>query len=176
MDEIILVDLSDNEIGTGEKLDVHVNNRLHRAFSVFIVNDNKMLIQKRALEKYHSGGLWANACCSHPRKGEKLDEAVTRRLREELGIKCDTKKVFSFIYYEHYSNLSEYEYDHVFLGQYAGEIEINKNEIEEYKWIDISKLEEWLLNNPEDFAAWFLISCPKIINIWKDEKSKLIKQ
>ena len=85
-DKLIWVDLFDKEIGSGEKLDTHVKNQLHRAFSVFIVYDGKMLIQKRALEKYHSGGLWANACCSHPRWGESLPDAVQKRMEEELGI------------------------------------------------------------------------------------------
>ena len=101
-DKLIWVDLFDNEIGSGDKLETHVKNQLHRAFSPFIVHDGKMLIQKRALEKYHSGGLWANACCSHPRWGESLLDAVQKRMEEELGIpqgSCEPKELFAFNYF-----------------------------------------------------------------------------
>ena len=97
-DKLIWVDIFDNEIGFGDKLETHVKNQLHRAFSVFIIHDGKMLIQRRALEKYHSGGLWANACCSHPRWGETLTDAVQKRLQEELGIEkgsCEPEELFS---------------------------------------------------------------------------------
>ena len=107
-DELILVDLFDREIGTGPKLRVHRENRLHRAFSVFILHEDRMLIQRRAFDKYHSGGLWANACCSHPRAGEELRTAVKRRLQEELGICTDTEEIFDFVYFQQYEGLSEY--------------------------------------------------------------------
>ena len=107
-DKLIWVDLFDNEIGSGDKLETHVKNQLHRAFSLFIVHDGKMLIQKRALEKYHSGGLWANACCSHPRWGESLEDAVQKRLEEELGIPqgtCAIQELFSFHYFSQYIHI-----------------------------------------------------------------------
>ena len=99
MDELILVDLSDHEIGTMDKAEAHRIGRLHRAFSVFIVHGGKMLLQRRNSKKYHSGGLWANACCSHPRKGESLEAAAARRLSEELGISCAVTELFSFVYF-----------------------------------------------------------------------------
>ena len=111
-DKLIWVDIFDNEIGSGDKLETHVKNQLHRAFSVFIVHDGKMLIQRRALGKYHSAGLWANACCSHPRWGESLADAVQKRMEEELGIAQGSiypEELFSFNYFTQYDGLSEYE-------------------------------------------------------------------
>jgi len=135
-DTLILVDISDNEIGKMTKKEVHKQGKLHRAFSIFIVNGNKMLIQKRNKNKYHSGGLWANACCSHPRYKEKLEEATHRRMVEEIGIDCELKEMFHFIYKIDYAKeLYEYEYDHVFVGNYDGKITINPEEIEEAKWV-----------------------------------------
>ena len=124
MEELILVDLDDREIGTMDKAEAHRLGRLHRAFSVFIVDCDRMLIQQRNRGKYHSGGLWANACCSHPRHGETLPEATERRLREELGISCELRELFDFVYFSRYvDDLFEYEYDHVFVGEYSGFIE-----------------------------------------------------
>ena len=129
-DELILVDLFDRAIGHGEKLDVHRRRLLHRAFSVFLVDENgRWLLQKRADGKYHSGGLWANACCSHPRWGETLPQAVSRRLQEELGITGEARELFSFIYYTPFPSLSEYEYDHVFLLLHSGPVTPNPEEI-----------------------------------------------
>ena len=102
-DKLIWVDLNDREFGQGEKLDTHKRNILHRAFSVYLYSNGKILIQQREKNKYHSGGLWANSCCSHPRKGEELMEAAHRRMEEELGIKsgtCDLKEIDSFVYFQ----------------------------------------------------------------------------
>ena len=165
-DRLIWVDLFDNEIGSGEKLETHVKNQLHRAFSVFIVYDGKMLIQKRALGKYHSGGLWANACCSHPRWGESLEDAVSKRLEEELGIpKGSTlpKELFSFNYFTQYDGLSEYEIDHVFLSDYHGDIQVDPDEIMESRWIALDDLQKELEEKPETFSTWFLIAAPRVI-------------
>lgn len=161
--DIILVDLFDNEIGSGEKLRVHQDRKLHRAFSVFIVENDKMLIQRRAYDKYHSGGLWANACCSHPRVGESNELAVERRLLEELNIACTFEKLFDFVYYQEYKGLSEYEYDHVYLAHYKGEVNYNKDEIAEVKWIIFDDLKYDLEIHPENYAAWFLIAAPRVL-------------
>lgn len=166
MDELIIVDLYDNIIGKGEKLWVHQNDKLHRAFSVFVVAGTKMLIQKRNVNKYHSGGLWANACCSHPRYGESLDEAVPRRLIEELGITAPTKELFHFIYRTEYNNgLTEYEYDHVFISEYSGEVLPSEEEIEEVKWVEISELKKDVIENPHKYTSWFLIAFPRLLEL-----------
>ena len=133
-DQLILTDLFDNEIGHMSKEEAHRSGRLHRAFSVFIINDGKMLIQKRNKNKYHSGGLWANACCSHPRYGEALTDSVRRRLKEELGISCEFRELFDFVYFTEYGEeLFEYEYDHVFLSEYQGGFDFDREEIEELR-------------------------------------------
>ncbi len=119
-DCLILVNYRDEQIGQGYKLEVHKKGLLHRAFSVFLYDGNKLLIQKRASNKYHSAGLWANTCCSHPRVGEKLEMAVQRRLLEEVGVSCDVKHLNSFVYREVFDELSEYELDHIFVGEYKG--------------------------------------------------------
>ena len=167
-DKLIWVDLFDREIGYGEKLETHVKNQLHRAFSVFIVYDGKMLIQKRALEKYHSGGLWANACCSHPRWGEPLADAVQKRLEEELGIQkgsCEPKELFAFNYFSQYDGLSEYEIDHVFLTDYHGEVHVDPDEIMELRWVTLEDLKVEMETKPETFSTWFLIAAPRVIEI-----------
>ena len=163
-DELILVNLDDEEIGSGSKLEVHQKSLLHRAFSVYIVNDGKMLLQKRNPDKYHSGGLWSNACCSHPRKGEKLEEAVHRRLSEELGIDCEVTELFEFIYRTDFgTGICEYEYDHVFVGEYAGDITLNTEEATEIRWVDLKELRDSLVFHPELYTSWFLISAHKVI-------------
>ena len=165
-DRLIWVDLFDNEIGSGEKMETHVQARLHRAFSVFLVHDNKMLIQKRHPEKYHSGGLWANACCSHPRQGENLADAVQKAMWEELGIPvgtCFPEELFGFTYYSAYEGLSEYEYDHVFFCDYSGDMKPNPMEMTESKWISLEELQAEMQYHPECFSTWFLIAAPKVM-------------
>lgn len=165
-EKLIWVDLMDHEIGYGEKLETHQKNILHRAFSVFLYSKGKILIQQREKHKYHSGELWANSCCSHPRKGEELLEAAYRRVKEELGIKENNYKlqeIDSFIYFQSYGNLSEYEFDHVIVGEYSGEIIPNPEEIQDYRWISYDNLEKELLETPEKFSAWFLIAAPKVL-------------
>lgn len=174
-DELILVDLSDNETGSLDKVSAHKFGKLHRAFSVFIYNDGKLLIQRRNRNKYHSGGLWANACCSHPRVGESLGDATVRRLKEELGISCEIKELFSFVYYSKYApDLAEYEYDHVFLGTYSGEISCDPDEIEEVRWITLDDLEREMLEQPDNFASWFMIAAPEVIAVLRNGGSASI--
>ncbi len=172
-DELILVDVDDKEVGYQDKASVHREGKLHRAFSVFLICNGKMLVQKRNKNKYHSGGKLANACCSHPRKGEALQEAVHRRMQEELGMDCEIEELFDFVYFSQYGEeLFEYEYDHVFLGEYGGEISADPEEIESVEWIELGELKERLRKEPRDFATWFLIAAPKVIGIWEKRNKK----
>lgn len=165
-EKIVLVDLDDQIIGNETKVKVHEEGLLHRAFSVFIINETRMLLQKRNINKYHSGGLWSNACCSHQREGELLDDAVNRRLDEELGIDCCLTEVFSFVYRTVFENgLTEYEYDHVFVGEYNGTVSINYEEASEVKWFEFEELKRMMQSNPELFSSWFIIAAPRIMHI-----------
>lgn len=166
--ELILVDIFDNEIGRTTKEKAHSKPLLHRAFSIFLYHDNKLLIQQRAFSKYHSGGLWANACCSHPRTNNLLADAK-KRLKEEVNISCDNlEEIFSFIYLTKFNdNLYEYEYDHVIVGEYNGEVAINKDEVNDFKWIDLDILSSDLIINPDKYATWFLICAPRVIKYLK---------
>ena len=141
---LILVDEQDNITGYGEKMEVHREGRLHRAFSIFVVNNaGQLMLQRRALEKYHSGGLWANTCCSHPLKGEEPTETVHNRLQEEMGFDCALKPMFTFIYKAEFDNgLTEYELDQVYLGRYEGKPNPNPSEVCEWKWMDIEALKD----------------------------------
>lgn len=167
-ERIVLVDLNDNCTGVETKKTVHEKGLLHRAFSVFIINDGKMLLQKRNSKKYHSGGLWSNACCSHQRENEELNDAVKRRIKEELGIECKLDEIFSFVYKTEFSNgLTEYELDHVFLGKYEGEIIPDEDEIEDIDWVHFDDLIKRVKNNPDDFSFWFKESFKKVIDYIK---------
>lgn len=165
-DRLILVDYKDNKIGEGFKQEVHEKGLLHRAFSVFIINGNKMLIQKRARDKYHSAGLWANTCCSHPRVNEDTYEAAKRRLREECEIECDIREIGSFIYRSVYENgMTEYELDHVFVGYYDGEYKPDLSEIEELKYVDIDFLLDDIKDNPDKYSTWFKSALYMVIKV-----------
>ena len=162
--EVILVDQFDNAIDTMEKQSAHESPKLHRAFSIFIYHENKLLIQQRAYNKYHAGGLWANTCCSHPKPDEHLSVATQRRLLEEVGISAELEEIFSFIYFYKFDNgLYEYEYDHVFIGNYNGEVSPNPEEIYKLDWIEAEELLEDLLGNPEKYAPWFVAAAPRVI-------------
>lgn len=167
MDEmVVLVDDFDKEIGTEEKMKAHKEGRLHRAFSIFIFNSKgEMLLQKRAKSKYHSGGLWSNACCSHPRPGENIKQAAHRRLMEEMGFDCDLQEAFDFVYKAHLDhNLTEYEFDHVFIGKYDGEVKLNPGEAEDYKWINIDSLKENVEKHPENYTVWFKCALTEVLS------------
>ncbi len=153
--KIVTVDLCDNEIGIEEKIWVHKNNVLHRAFSVFLFNGDRVLLQKRAQNKYHSGGLWTNTCCSHHKAGKSLEESVKLTLLRELGITCNVREIGSFLYFAQFEGLSEYEYDHVFVGEYIGEVFINKDEVSDVRWIKIDVLMQDMLKNPLNYTVWF---------------------
>ncbi|KKQ33357.1 MAG: Isopentenyl-diphosphate Delta-isomerase [candidate division TM6 bacterium GW2011_GWF2_37_49] len=155
---LILVDENDKIIGTAEKLDAHKKGLLHRAFSILIFNSkNEILLQRRALHKYHSGGLWTNACCSHPRINEDLYVAIHKRLLEEMGFDCALEKKFEFIYkiWFEKDQIFEYEYDHVFVGKYDGFVIPNSEEADEIKWIALYDLMSDLKENPENYTFWF---------------------
>ncbi len=160
---IVLVDENDNQIGTGEKMEVHRAGKLHRAFSVFVFNGRgEMLLQRRALTKYHSGGLWTNTCCSHPRVQEKTIDAAKRRLMEEMGFVCELKEIDSFVYKTEFEGLFEHEFDHVFVGKYDGVIKVNRDEVEEYKWISLDDLYNDVEQNPDKYTSWFKIALERV--------------
>lgn len=165
MESVILVDAYDQEMGTAEKMEAHRNGLLHRAFSVFIFNNkSEMLIHRRALHKYHSGGLWTNACCSHPRPGEDIGDAASRRLQEEMGISAPLEKRFSFIYHAYLDRgMQEYELDHVFTGITDTLPKADPEEISEWKYIPLKTLLEDLRNQPEQYTEWFKIAAPLVI-------------
>lgn len=172
MEKVILVDRADRKKGIAEKMEAHRKGILHRAFSILIFNKKgEMLLQQRARSKYHSGGLWTNACCSHPRPGEKMKEAIHRRLKEEMGFDCPLKEVGSFIYKVNLDKgLMEHEFDHVFIGYYNGKVRINKREAERYKWVSLKFLEQDIKKNPRKYTEWFKIILKKLKR-W-DEKIK----
>ena len=140
---VVLVDQNNNEIGTEDKLDAHKKGLLHRAFSIFIFNDNnQILLQKRSDVKYHSAGLWSNTCCSHPYNDKPLVEYANTRLIQEMGIQSNLKEFFSFIYRAEFSNgLIEFEYDHVFFGKYNSDPILNIDEASSFKWINFKQLQ-----------------------------------
>ncbi|MGY8922750.1 MAG: isopentenyl-diphosphate Delta-isomerase [Flavobacteriales bacterium] len=158
-EEVILVDTSDNPIGTMPKMEAHEKAALHRAFSVFIINkEGQLMLQQRALHKYHSPGLWTNTCCSHQRLGETNLEAGARRLQEEMGFETPLEELFSFIYKAPFDNgLTEHELDHILLGYYDAVPEINEEEVASWKWMDLEQVAEEKKTKPENYTVWFKI-------------------
>jgi isopentenyl-diphosphate delta-isomerase len=154
---VILVDEHDNKTGTIEKLEAHKKALLHRAVSVFIINSKgEWILQRRALNKYHSNGLWTNTCCSHPYPEETSLEAATRRLMEEMGLQCDLHEIFSFIYKEQFDNdLTEHEFDHIFIGISDDRPMLNQHEAMDWRTISFTDLEHEMNKNPAHFTAWF---------------------
>lgn len=163
---IILVNENDEPIGASEKLEAHQLGKLHRAFSIFIFNSKgELLLQKRASSKYHSGGLWSNTCCSHPRVNEDTLSAAHRRLQEEMGLDCDLKEVHKFVYKIKFDNgLTEYEYDHVLIGESDEAPKLNLEEVEDWKWVKLSQLCEDVKNNPENFTSWLKICLNDVLS------------
>lgn len=169
--KLVAVDIYDNKIGEVTKKEAHRKGILHRAFSVFLYHDGKLLLQQRAFNKYHSGGLWANTCCSHPRTDNIVSEAK-ERLFEETGIKCDKlEEIFVFNYFSKYAdNLFEYEIDHVLIGDYVGDFEINKDEVNDMKWVSFETLEKEIIKTPQKFSTWFLIAVPRVLEYLRCKK------
>jgi isopentenyl-diphosphate delta-isomerase len=168
---VILVDEQDRELGTMEKMEAHKRGVLHRALSVLIFNSKgEMLLQKRADSKYHSGGLWTNTCCSHPRPAESVNDAATRRLREEMGIELKLNHAGSFIYEAKLDQgLTEHELDHVFTGTFNEQPNINKHEVEDWKYVSIDTLLKDVSENPTLYTEWFKI----ILKNWKEKSISL---
>ena len=169
VEEVILVDKNDVEVGTMEKMEAHRDGgTLHRAFSVFVSNtDGDLLLQRRAEHKYHSGGLWTNTCCSHPRPGETVREAANRRLVEEMGMECRLVELFSFEYKaELDGGMTEWELDHVLLGLSDVEPQINPDEVAEFKYMPLSEIDSDLKSNPDNYTEWFKI-CFKRVKLEK---------
>ena len=165
IEEVILVDKHDVEQGTMEKIEAHKNGgTLHRAFSVFVFNTKgELLLQRRALHKYHSGGLWTNTCCSHPRPGETVREAGHRRLEEEMGMQCKLVELFSFEYKaELDGGMTEWELDHVLLGLSNKEPSINEEEVAEFKYMPLDDIDEDLNKNPQNYTEWFKICFERV--------------
>ncbi len=171
MEYVVLVDDQDQEIGRMEKMQAHVEGRLHRAISVFVFNSkNELLLQRRADSKYHSGGLWTNTSCSHPRPEESVADAASRRLYEEMGMKCILNEVFSFVYKADLDNhLTEHEYDHVFTGISDSIPWPDALEVGAWKYISIDALDADLTLQPEKYTEWFKICI-------RDYRSRLFKQ
>ena len=168
MDEVILVNEQDEQSGTIGKLEAHQRALLHRAFSVFIFNKKgQMLLQQRAYTKYHSGGLWSNACCSHPRPGEETIGAAQRRLKEELGFETVLHKIFHFTYKTSFPNgLTEHEFDHVYTGVYDGDVTPDTMEVSNYTFKSMQEIGDNLQLSPQKYTAWFQIAFPKIMEWW----------
>lgn len=156
---VVLVDENDNELGLMPKMEAHEKAVLHRAFSVFIFNKNgDLMLQQRAAHKYHSPLLWTNTCCSHQRDGESNLEAGKRRLFEEMGFTSQLKEVFSFVYKAPFDNgLTEHELDHVMIGYFDDEPNINKAEVEAYKWMSLENVKSDIEENPSIYTEWFKI-------------------
>lgn len=166
MDEyVVLVNEQDEEVGLKEKVQAHVEGVLHRAFSVFVFNtEGALLLQQRHPDKYHSGGLWSNTCCSHPRPGEPVEAAVRRRLNEEMGITCDVQRAFGFVYKSALDRgLYEHEYDHVFIGRYDDDPSPNPQEVAHWRWAAPEALRQDVAAHPERYTYWFRLVLDRVL-------------
>lgn len=171
-EHVILVNEKDEPIGLMPKMEAHEKAVLHRAFSVFILNSkNEIMLQQRAAHKYHSPLLWTNTCCSHQREGETNIMAGSRRLREEMGFEAELKELFSFIYKAPFDNgLTEHELDHVMIGYYDDEPELNPDEAENWKWMAIEDVKEDMKLRPEIYTVWFRIIFDEFYHYLEDHK------
>ncbi|SFC75610.1 isopentenyl-diphosphate delta-isomerase [Zunongwangia mangrovi] len=165
-DQVILVNEKDEQIGLMEKIEAHEKALLHRAFSVFVFNKNgELMLQQRALTKYHTPGLWTNTCCSHQREGESNIEAGKRRLMEEMGFTTELKDTISFIYKAPFQNgLTEHEFDHILVGHYDEDPNPNPDEVNAWKWVSLEEVKEDMKVNPDVYTEWFKIIFDKYYN------------
>jgi isopentenyl-diphosphate Delta-isomerase len=170
--DVVLVNANDEQIGTMEKMEAHQKGLLHRAFSVFVFNSQgQMLLQQRALNKYHSGGLWTNTCCSHPYPNEAVAVAANRRLQEEMGFSTTLTPAFVFTYHAQLDNqLIEHEVDHVFVGTYEGSVLCNPQEVESYCYKTLATIDDELVQQPNLYTEWFKIAYPKLKEFLKLNK------
>lgn len=161
---VLLVDEQDNQIGQMGKMEAHIKGVLHRAFSVFIFNeDNELILQQRAFSKYHSPGLWTNTCCSHPRDGETADSAAHRRMVEEIGFDCDFSEAFTFLYKSDVGGgLIEHEFDHVFIGKSEKKPFINEKEVGDWKYMKMEDIRADMDKNPGKYTVWFRIAFDEV--------------
>lgn len=168
---IILVDDSDRVLGTMDKLQAHVTGKLHRAFSIFIFNSKgELLMQQRAFDKYHSGGKWSNTCCSHPSPGEQTIDGAHRRLWEEMGLQCNLRYGFPFIYRAEFTNgLIEHEYDHVFFGVSDELPAPDPREVAAYQYINVDALLERLDSEPGDYSEWLKVCFDKVLASYNNQ-------
>lgn len=171
-EQVILVNEKDEQIGVMPKMEAHEKGLLHRAFSVFVFNDEKkLMVQQRAAHKYHSPLLWTNTCCSHQREGEDSVSAGKRRLQEEMGFVTDLKESISFIYRAPFDNgLIEHEYDHILIGHYNGQPDINPEEVADWKWMALEEINEDIKKTPNKYTAWFKIIFEKFYDHINVEK------
>lgn len=160
MERVILVDERDRQVGSAEKMRAHAEGLLHRAFSIFVFDGRgRLLLQQRAISKYHSGGLWSNTCCGHPRPGETIAAAARRRLAEEMNFGCDLRDGFKFLYRAELDNgLTEHEYDHVLVGSFEGEPLPNPAEVGAWRWAEMDELLCDLRERPEDYSYWLRVA------------------
>lgn len=171
-ENVILVNQNDEQIGLMPKMEAHQKAVLHRAFSVFVLNDkNEIMLQQRAHQKYHSPLLWTNTCCSHQRDGETNIQAGTRRLFEEMGFETGLKELFHFIYKAPFENgLTEHELDHVMIGYYNDEPKINPDEVESWKWMGIEETQKDIQLQPEIYTVWFKIIFDEFYHFLENHK------
>lgn len=155
-EQVILVDEQDRVVGASEKLCAHREGALHRAFSVFVFDARgRLLLQQRAHDKYHSGGLWSNTACGHPRPGEETSAAARRRLREEMNLDCELREAFGFVYRAELEGaLVEHEYDHVFVGTHEGAPAPDPSEVAEWRWVTTDELRRALRDEPQSYSYW----------------------
>jgi isopentenyl-diphosphate delta-isomerase len=171
-EQVILVNEQDEPIGLMNKMEAHEKAVLHRAFSVFVLNNkNEVMLQQRAHHKYHSPLLWTNTCCSHQRAGETNIEAGKRRLFEEMGFETELKELFHFIYKAPFDNgLTEHELDHVMIGYYNDAPVINLDEVESWKWMPIESIKDDMLANLNSYTVWFKIIFDEFYHYLEEHK------
>ena len=175
-EELILVNENDEPIGVEEKITAHLQGVLHRAFSLFIFNSSgQLLLQKRTSTKYHSQGLWSNTCCGHPRPGESIEQASRRRLREEMGFDCAVQKIFEFVYRVQLDDgFYEHEYDHVLVGRFEGNPTPNRDEVDDWRWVDLPTIRLDMQLHRDNYTYWFRLSLDKLCRSVKSSRSSAI--